>query len=186
MAVRYPYFLSLSTVTVTISNKYNRAHTTLDKSTLVRSTASDCVIHIGPSVHALSPTPYPPTVPVISTAVGRRFFPPSLPRRCWPTEWRKLSSTDRVSPNSRNSIVYFSVTKMPQVTFSALLNIPVFSIFRTLSPTRSLSSKSLSCYQQLTDSFFRSCQLFTPAIFCFQRLVDSFAKTRGVWGYRLF
>jgi hypothetical protein len=73
-------------------------------------------------VHVLSPTPHPPIVPVISTAVGRRFFPPSLPRSCRRTQWRNLSSTDRVGPQFPYLDSNVSVTKATQI--------------RTLGPTQ--------------------------------------------------
>lgn len=73
---------------------------------------------------------HPPTGSVISTGVGRRFFPPSLPRRCRPTQRRNLSSIDRVSPTSA---VTTQLLKRRKFAISVVLKCPFFNTFQTIA-----------------------------------------------------
>jgi hypothetical protein len=133
----------------------------------------------------LDKSAHPPTGSVISTGVGRRFFPPSLPRRCRPTQWRNLSSIDRVSPPSYNATVTTQLLKRRKFAISVVLKRPFFNTFQTLASFAQFPANALSCYQQLTASF---CALFVT--FCASNPLFStscglfWQKHRGVGGVR--
>lgn len=125
------------------------------------------------------PTPHSPIVPVISTGVGRRFFPPSLPRRCRPTQLRNLSSIDRASPQPGQLNRYSSATKMPRLQSPNRIQAAQFQHVPSSCRVYTCWQNSSAYYQQLTVSFCAHLSLFAPPIFCFQRVVDSFAQNTG-------
>src|ERR1700688_3850507 len=85
------------------------------------------------STAANQPIPHPSNEYVISTGVGRRFFPPSLPRRYRPTQWRNLSSIDRGGLCSPNATITTQLLKRRKLALCGAVNLPFFNTFQTLA-----------------------------------------------------
>jgi hypothetical protein len=147
-----------------------KPHRTIGVRALANSLSTSRACHFDRSGPTNSPcinrvchrsTLHPPTGPVISTGVGRRFFPPSLPRRCRPTQWRNLSSIDGGGLCSPSATITTQLLKRRKFALYSALNLPIFSTFQTLASFALFPPNPLSCCRQLTDSF---CALFVT--FC--------------------
>ena len=127
---------------------------------------------------------HPPTEPVISTGVGRRFFPPSLPRRCRPTQRRNLSSIDRVSPNSLQRRSYYSVTKAPQIRPTRQAQLAHFQRIPKSCLIRAIPNKRALLLSTTYRLFLRAlCRFPHLQSFVFNLLWTLLRKKRGVGGY---
>ena len=130
------------------------------------------------------PIPHPSTTLVISTGVGRRFFPPSLPRRCRPTRWRNLSSIDRESPQPGQLNHYSSVTKMPRYQSPNRIQAAQFQRVPSSCRVYTCWQNSSAYYQQLTASFCALFVTFHTSNLLFSTLCGLFSAKQGGRGWR--
>jgi hypothetical protein len=165
-------------------------------------------------VHVLSPTPYPPAVPVISTVVGRpiphastvyvtdqlSIHQPGLSFRPeWADAFSHLRSREGVGPRSgeislRSTAAAsapqcndcYSVTKTPQIRSIQRSQLAHFQHVPNSCLIRAIPTKpALLLSTTLQTLFARSSSLFATPNLCFQRLVDSFGKNTAGRGYWL-